>query len=545
LFGYPFVVYSGIAIGIMAFGVWAHHMFAVGLGPIADAVFAINTMLIAVPTGVKIFNWIGTIWGGHLRMTTAMYFALSFIAMFIIGGLSGVMHASPPADLQQSDTYFIVAHIHYVLMGGAMLGIFAGIYYWFPKITGRLLGEGLGKLHFWLFFIGLNTTFFPMHFLGLDGMPRRIYTYPAGMGWELWNFVATVGVFILGLSILVFLWNVFASVRTGARAGNDPWDGQSLEWSIPSPPPEYNFAAIPSVHSRRPFWDEKYGAEGSEHGAPAPIRGGAHAPAGTQHAIHMPDPSYWPIWVAVGIGLAAAGLIFPIVRIGGFLPVLSVIGIVITIIGIYGWSFEPPAASDAHQAPSAAEHTEETTTGLNHRKMLMWAFLGSECMFFGTLIGTYMVYRGRSITGPYPSEVLDIPFTSLSAFVLLLSSFAMVLALAATQRGDQRGLRVWLLATALMGMIFLGGQYYEFTTFVHEGLSLQQNLFGATFFVLTGFHGGHVTIGVIWLLSLFVLAMRGKLSQRDSLNVELAGLYWHFVDIVWILIFTLVYLIPS
>jgi heme/copper-type cytochrome/quinol oxidase subunit 3 len=198
-----------------------------------------------------------------------------------------------------------------------------------------------------------------------------------------------------------------------------------------------------------------------------------------------------------------------------------------------------------HQAHAnaAVVHVEETTTGLNHRKVLMWAFLGSECLFFGSLIATYMTYRNKSLVGPTPIEVFDIPFTSVSTFVLLMSSLAMVLALAACQRGDMRGTKVWLMATALMGLTFLGGQYYEFTTFYREGLWLGTNLFGTTFFVLTGFHGAHVTIGVIWLTSLWVQTMRGQLGQAESLNVEIAGLYWHFVDVVWIVIFTAVYLI--
>src|SRR5204862_1838097 len=182
LFGYPVVVFSGVAIGVMSFGVWAHHMFAVGMGPVADAVFAVNTMLVAVPTGVKIFNWVATMWGGSINLKSPLLFAIAFISMFIIGGLSGVMHASPPTDLQQTDTYFIVAHFHYVLFGGSIMGLFAGIYYWFPKMSGRLMNETLGKCHFWLTQIGFNLTFLPMHWTGMLGMPRRVYTYPPELG---------------------------------------------------------------------------------------------------------------------------------------------------------------------------------------------------------------------------------------------------------------------------------------------------------------------------------------------------------------------------
>jgi cytochrome c oxidase subunit 1 len=344
LFGYHFVVYSGVAIGFLAFGVWSHHMFATGLGPIADSGFSLATMLIAVPTGVKIFNWIGTLWDGSIRFTTSMLFAVSFISMFIIGGLSGVMHASPPADLQQSATYFIVAHIHYVLFGGTILGLFSGIYYWFPKVCGRLLDEKLGQAHFWLTIVGFNLAFFPMHFLGLDGMPRRIYTYSGDMGWNLWNFVSSVGAFTIALGTLVFLANAVWSVRRGALAGADPWDGATLEWSIPSPPPEHNFDRIPTVHSARPLWDSKYGGhEGHDHGVhshpgTAPVATAVavaepHAEHEHEEHIHLPPPSYWPMVASIGLFLVGAGVLF-------WLP-LSLIGLFTVFVGVNAWSYEP------------------------------------------------------------------------------------------------------------------------------------------------------------------------------------------------------------
>jgi len=257
LFGYPVMVYSGILIAFLGFGVWAHHMFAVGMGPIADSIFAVSTMLIAIPTGVKIFNWIFTMWGGNLRFTVAMKYAITLVGLFVIGGISGVMHASPPADLQQTDTYFIVAHFHYVLVAGSIMGLWGGIYYYFPKITGRMLSERIGNWHFWLTFIGVNLTFMPMHWSGLYGMPRRIYTYPADQGWDIFNRMSSYGAYIQAIAGVVFAYNIFKSWRGGAIAGNDPWGAPSLEWSIPSPPPEYNFADIPTVTSRYPLWDVK------------------------------------------------------------------------------------------------------------------------------------------------------------------------------------------------------------------------------------------------------------------------------------------------
>ena len=334
LFGYPFVVFSGIVIGIMGWAVWSHHMFTVGLGTVAISVFTITTMLIAVPTGVKIFNWIGTLWGGAIEFKTPMLFALGFIALFIVGGLSGVSHAVAPSDFQQQDTYYVVAHIHYVLFGGSLFGLFAGIYYWFPKITGRMFSEGLGKLNFWLLFIGMNVTFFPQHFVGMNGMPRRVYTYSSDMGWGDLNMLSTVGYFVIFLGILAFILNVYRSVRSGRTAGHDPWDAPGLEWSISSPPPAYNFAEIPQVEGRDQYWIVKHRAEAE--GGPRPP-GEAHVDPLT---IHMPSPSYWPVVIAVGVALLAGGILSHFA--------LSFIGGAIVFLGTLGWCNEPAAAPQPH-----------------------------------------------------------------------------------------------------------------------------------------------------------------------------------------------------
>jgi cytochrome c oxidase subunit 1 len=246
---------------------------------------------------------------------------IGFIAMFIIGGLSGIMHSSPPADLQQNDTYFVVAHIHYVLFGGTMLGVFAGIYYWFPKVTGRFLSEPLGKVHFWLTMLGMNLTFFPMHFAGLLGMPRRIYTYQAGLGIDFFNLLSTIGVFFIMASVLVFMHNLFRSVRKGEIAPINPWNAPTLEWAIPSPPPEYNFAKLPQVASLDPLWHQ-----GGPKGHPIDVNGDGHG-------IHMPKPSYWPAVTALGLMIMMSGLIF------GW--ILGAPGFLMFIVGAFAWAFEP------------------------------------------------------------------------------------------------------------------------------------------------------------------------------------------------------------
>jgi cytochrome c oxidase subunit 1 len=283
-------------------------------------------MLIAIPTGVKIFNWIGTIWGGSLQFKTPLYFALGFIAMFNIGGITGVMHSVAPHNLQQTDTYFVVAHFHYTLFGGSIFALTAGAYYWWPKIFGKVLDERLGKLHFWLMLIGFNLTFFPMHFLGLDGMPRRVYTYQPGLGFEFLNQLETVGAFLLALAFVVFIYNVVKTWRSGPRAPADPWNGATLEWSIPSPPPEWNFNAIPVVHSRDPLWELK-----RERGGPPP-----EPAVGAGKGIHLPNPSYWPLVTAVGVlGLFVGLMLSP--RLG---PWGLLAGLAVLFFGFFNWVFE-------------------------------------------------------------------------------------------------------------------------------------------------------------------------------------------------------------
>lgn len=261
IFGYSFVAASSVAIALLAFGVWAHHMFAAGMGNSVDSFFSASSMLIGIPTGVKIFNWLATMYGGKIRFTTSMLFAIAFLFEFTIGGLSGIAFSIVPIDWQLTDTYYVVAHLHYVFIGGTIFGLLAGLFYWFPKMTGKLLDEKLGKWFFWLFVLGFNATFLVQHALGMMGMPRRVYTYPALAGYETLNMISTIGAFIMGLSALLLIYIIYKSLKNGKSAGNDPWKGFSLEWLTTSPPALKNFDEVPVVDGRRPLWDRNYPAK--------------------------------------------------------------------------------------------------------------------------------------------------------------------------------------------------------------------------------------------------------------------------------------------
>ena len=258
MFGYPAMVAATVGIGFVSMSVWAHHMFTIGMNSYANSFFAITTMAVGIPTGIKIFNWLGTMWGGRIVLKTPMLFAIAFLFQFLIAGLTGIIQAAAPFDWQLSLSYFVVAHFHYVIVGGILFALFGAFYYWYPKVTGRMLDETLGQWHFWLFVLGFHLCFDLMHIPGLLGMPRRIYTYEPGRGWDTLNFVITVGALIQGLAIFLFLVNLVVSYFRGAIAGDDPWDAWTLEWATSSPPPPYNFATIPTVASRRPLWDLKH-----------------------------------------------------------------------------------------------------------------------------------------------------------------------------------------------------------------------------------------------------------------------------------------------
>jgi cytochrome c oxidase subunit 1 len=332
VFGYPVMVISVCIIGFLGFGVWAHHMFSTGMGKWANAFFAVITMTISIPTGVKIFNWLFTMWGGKVKINSSFLYAVGFILMFTIGGITGVMHASVPVDLQQHDTYFVVGHFHYVLIGGSVMGLMAAIHYWFPKIFGRILNEKIAIIQFVLLLVGQNMTFMAMHFLGVEGMPRRIYTYGEEYGWTYWNQVATIGAYVQAVAFILFFYNMIKTMMGAKNAPADPWNARTLEWSISSPPPEFNFYKSPEVQSGDAFWHKK---EALGEKAIEKLKG--------DEKVHLPNPSWYPLISSLSFMLMPIGLIFYSAadKISIFGISLMVISFVTMVISGLLWALEP------------------------------------------------------------------------------------------------------------------------------------------------------------------------------------------------------------
>ncbi|WP_407270146.1 cbb3-type cytochrome c oxidase subunit I [Radiobacillus sp. PE A8.2] len=518
VFGYRSMIFSIILIGFLGFMVWVHHMFTVGLGPLINTFFAITTMMIAIPTGIKIFNWLFTMRGGNIQFTTPMLFAVGFIPSFVIGGVTGVMLAVPAADFQFHDSYFVVGHFHYVIIGATILGIFSGIYYWYPKITGKKLDETLGKWHFWLFVIGFHFTFMPMHFAGLQGMPRRVYTYL----WEdhvfVFNAVSTVGAFMMGISMLFFIWNIYQTAKSSERVEADCWDGRTLEWTVASPPEENRFVPSPVVEGRDPLGRAKETNETMNY-------------TSNTRAMPVSTDTVLPALIAGSM------LLFSLAMIYGWLTIAGGLSVAILVL-IICFSWRDPKKEVYRQIQFSKSDRQSL---FKDKKLGFFGYLVIDATMFTILFVTYILFT-PSKAGPDPSQLFEAKSVILSTIFLVSSSVTLTFSRKATS-SKQLIQHLGIIVTFLLGFLFLIVEVYDFYHYWAQGYTISSSLFLSSFYVLVGFHAAHICFGLGWLIQLYTQSIRKHipLTLYDE-KMTVFEYYWHFVDLIWMFIILFVYL---
>jgi cytochrome c oxidase subunit I+III len=551
--GYVPLAISFVAIGFFSFGLWVHHMYASGLPPLGLSFFTIASFVIAIPSGIQIFATLATMWYGKIVLQTPMLFVVGFIIIFVLGGISGVMIASVPFDWQVHDTYFIVAHFHYVLIGGMVFPLFGGIFYWFPKITGRMLDEKMGKWQFWIMFIGFNVTFFIMHLTGFLGMPRRVYTFLPGLGWELANLISTVGAFILAFSALLFIINVFKSLKSGAFAGDNPWNAGTLEWATTSPPPNYNFNVIPTVASRYPLWEPmpddpayKVDLENMEmdrFGLVAERRetlGTSILDGVPQQRIPLPGPTIVPFMAALAVGFTFIGLIIDVI----FVP----IGALLFFVAVVAWHWPRGYMRDMDYVKMGPPDSLPSSTIASSRGIkppFWWGMLALiliEIVVFSSLIVTYYYFRSGSVEWPQGGiSPPDLLLPTINAFILFASSIPVYLADSGIKKGKQMRLRLGMTTGILLAIIFLVLKYIEYSGLPY---AWDENAYTSIVWTITGFHSAHVIALVMKTTVIAILAWQGYFNEERNAGVSANGLYWHFVVIIWIPLFFTLYIAP-
>jgi cytochrome c oxidase subunit I+III len=525
---FPLVALAELLVAFIGFGVWAHHMFAVGLPTTTAVYFAAASLIIVIPSAIQLFAWLTTIVTGRPEFKTPLLWIIGFIVFFIVGGLSGVMFAAIPFDQQAHDTYFVVAHFHFVIFGAAVFPLLGGLYYWFPKVTGRMYHERIGQLSFWLAFVGTALTFFPMHIVGLLGMPRRQYTYPPNLGWTGLNLIETLGSYVLGAGLLLVVVNLAVSRFRGARVGNDPFDGATLEWATTSPPPPYNFAVIPAVSSPYPMWDERDRERDRrklERGELVLDEGHA-TPATTvvdgelDEVLDMPSDSPWPILLA-----GALGLVFVFLLAGHWTTALVFAGAVAAALAAWHLTEAevtvPPGAPRRRALPSG-----------------WWGmaiFLATEVALFGSLIGSYFYLRFTSPQWPQggiaaPSVALPLVLTA----VLVASTVPMAAAAAVARRGRLQS--AWLLI-ALATLLQAGYLAVQIVQYIHDvgTFAPDTNAYSSIYYTLLGAHHAHVAVGLLldaWLLG----RLLGGLTHYRVVAVRAIALYWYVVSAIAVVV---------
>jgi cytochrome c oxidase subunit I+III len=536
LYGAKYVTISIIAAAVISFIVWGHHMFITGVDPLTTKLFTVTTIAVSLPFDVITISMIETFVRAKIRLKAPALFAIGSVALFVIGGITGVFLASIALDHQLRGTYFVVAHFHYIMVGAGILALFGGLYYWFPKITGHMYNEKIAVAHFVLSFVSFNLLYFPM-FLLID-MPRRVYTYTPDTGWGSLNILATVGGIIFGLSQLALPLNLGWSLRRGVPAGPNPWYGSTLEWAVPSPPPLHNFDQIPTIT------ENGIVNLGKGHGAVTSSIGNGHE----NHSTHL---SRWPIVIALSAFLFFLGLTVtsPTVNLPLAIPgsatlaipqgvVLVIPSMVVGLAGLYGYGKERFTVRED-------EKTEDWPfIRLTRMRLGIWTFLASEIIFFGVLLGAYFFVRVNTATWP-PFDTFSVQRGAVNTFILLTSSLTAVLALASARSGSRNGLVASLLGTFALGATFLFNKAVEWQELASAPTSIFINYpFAATsYYITTGVHGVHVFAGLAMIGYLVSKAVKGQYLNGGHDAIHHFGLYWHFVDIVWIFLFPLLYLI--
>src|SRR6266581_3556668 len=536
LYGSKYIIGSMVAAAIISFIVWGHHMFVTGIGITSTKLYTVTTIAVSLPFDVMVIAMVETLAKARVRLKAAALFSLGAVALFVIGGITGVYLASVALDHALRGTYFVVAHFHYIMVGASIMGLIAGLYYWFPKMTGRMYHEGLAKIHFILSFIGFNILYFPM-FLLLD-MPRRIATYAPNTGLATLNLMSTAGGFIFGLAQILLFVNLFASLRRGAISGPNPWEAWTLEWSLRSPPPAHDFDTIPTIAE-----------DGTYHFGNSPgYPNGSGDPNGSKIGngiaySHLEGQSPWPIVVAFAAFIFFLGITIgqpsnPSVPVT-FQPFWPLVldGAVLGVIALYGYSKE---RFSVHEETNVESWPFREVPNV---KLGIWTFLGAEVIFFGVLIGAYFFVRTAAPTWPIPGTVFEIRNGFAMTLVLLTSSLTAIMALASARAGNRYGVIVSLAGTLALGAVFLYIKAGEWFTLGGSDVFKNYPLPATSYFITTGTHGVHVFAGMCMAVYLLANAVKGKYVSGDHVTLEHFGLYWHFVDIVWVFLFPLFYLI--
>jgi cytochrome c oxidase subunit I+III len=550
---YELIATAVIVTGFVSFGLWVHHMYTTGLPELSMNFFVAASLMIAVASGTQIFAWIASLWGSRPELKVPLLYVLGFVFIFVLGGMTGVMVAVVPFDLQVHDTFFIVAHLHYVLIGGAVFPILAGLYYWLPKITGRMLDETLGKWNFWLIFVGFNVTFFPMHIMGLLGMPRRVYTYPSMLQIDGYNLLATIGAFAMAIGFLLFVFDVFYSRRRGAMAGKDPWKSDSLEWSIDSPPPNFGFLTPPIVRGRHPLWHPRFAAPGDEKlerirtamtGAPQDWRATLVTDTITaepQAIQYLPGPTVIPLYAALGLVFAFSGALFEFYALAGA-------GAVFLVGALVAWLWTPNERIERMQASEVERNSGLPMFPTGTRSTGWW---GMVCLIivlgtsFGALFYSYFFLRLFSIQ--WPQGGLSLPELVLPTIAFTLLAISSVVLYVGGRMDHKTHRRRWFEAalggSGLLGLLVLGFQVYALS---NSEFALHTNAYASLFHVITWLQILVLLTGVTLLAGMLVRVRRSPNAPDAfvALQLQVTLMFWHFAVASGLAVFGVLYLSP-